>query len=124
MLVSSSAQRPRLRSTVRALAHPVVVLLVHGLVLWGWHIPALFQAALRNRAVHSVQHLMFFLSAALFFWAPVHGRYGRAGYGVSVLFVFATALLSSLLGALLSLAQRLWYPMYEGTTSAWGIDAL
>ena len=40
--------------------------------------------------------------ASLFWWAMVHGRYGRMGYGLGVLYVFLTAIHSSALGALLT----------------------
>jgi putative membrane protein len=108
----------------RSLTDPVVVLLLHGLVLWVWHIPAWFEAALASEPLHAVQHLMFFASAALFWWSLVHGRYGRAGYGVAVLFVFATALHTSILGALLSVGQRLWYPSQSAQARAWGLTPL
>jgi hypothetical protein len=34
----------------------------------------------------------------------VHGRYGRIGYGLAVLYVFMTAVHSSILGALMTIA--------------------
>ncbi|HEX2121728.1 MAG TPA: cytochrome c oxidase assembly protein [Thermoanaerobaculia bacterium] len=95
-----------------ALTHPFVVLVLHAAVLWAWHIPAAFESALHDETIHAVQHLMFFVTAALFWWALVHGRYGRAGYGLAVFFVFATAMHTSILGALFTFAQRLWYPSY------------
>jgi putative membrane protein len=78
-----------------------------------WHVPVLFEAAMRDERLHAFQHFTFFLSAALFWWALVHGRYGRAGYGLAVLFVFATAVHTSILGALISVAPRLIYAIYE-----------
>jgi putative membrane protein len=92
---------------------PLFVLVQHALVRWLWHLPPLFEAAMRNEALHAFQHSTFFASAALFWWALVHGRYGRAGYGLSVLFVFATALHTSVLGALFSVAPRLIYGIYR-----------
>ena len=74
----------RRRSVMSAwlwLTTPLVVFLLHGLALWIWHIPALFEWALHNEAVHAVQHLSFVGTAALFWWGMVHGRYGRAAYG-------------------------------------------
>jgi cytochrome c2 len=53
-----------------------------------------------------------------------HGRYGRAGYGVGVLYVFLTAVHSSVLGALLTVAPGVWYPAYERAAAAWQIDPL
>ncbi len=110
------------RRAWRHLTAPVVVLLLHGVVVWIWHIPALFEAALRSDAVHAVQHLGFFWTAALFWWALAHGRYGRLGYGIAVLFVFLTALHQSVLGALLTFAPSAWYPTYEVRASGHAVD--
>jgi putative membrane protein len=107
-----------------ALSGPIVALLLHGLVVWVWHVPALFDAALAHEPVHAVQHLSFFLTAALFWWAIVHGRYGRLGYGLAVLFVFATALHQSVLGALLTLARVAWYPLAAERARGAGLDPI
>lgn len=53
------------------------------------------------------------VTAVLFWWTLVHGRYGRLAYGVSVLYVFTTALHSGALGALIPIADRVWYPSYS-----------
>jgi putative membrane protein len=115
---------PRARPVWRVASHPALVLVLHGAALWLWHVPVLFQAALESEAVHAVQHASFFFTAALFFWALIDGRYGRAGYGASVFFVFLTALHSGVLGALLTVAPGLWYPIHAARTSFWQICAL
>jgi len=116
------------RGGVAALWHgltgPLVTLLLHALAVWLWHIPFLFDAALADERVHAVQHLSFFITAALFWWAVVHGRYGRVGYGISVLFVFATALHQSVLGALLTVGRFIWYPLAARRALDAGIDPL
>jgi putative membrane protein len=94
------------------LTAPLFVLALHALVRWIWHVPALFEAAMLSEPLHAFQHASFFLSAALFWWAVLHGRYGRGSYGVGLLFVFATALHTSLLAALLTLAPSGFYPIY------------
>lgn len=109
----------------RALARPISpawTVAAHAVVIWLWHIPALFEAALRSEAVHVVQHAMFFGSAALFWWSVVRG--GRAGYGLATLFVFATATHTSILGLLLTMAGRVWYPLYAARGARFGIDAV
>jgi putative membrane protein len=108
----------------RLATHPLLVLVVHAVVLWVWHVPALFEAALASESVHALQHLMFFVTAALFWWALVEGRYGRVGYGVSVVYVFATALHTGLLGVLATVARGTWYPTHAARTAAAGGDAL
>jgi len=99
------------------------VFVLHAMALWVWHIPALYEAALDNAGIHAIEHLCFLLTATLFWWGMVHGRYGRSGYGVAVLYVFLTGMHSTLLGALMTLAGHVWYPRYATAGVAWRIDA-
>jgi putative membrane protein len=107
-----------------ALTGPAAACGLHALALWVWHVPAFYEAALRSEAIHALQHASFVLTAALFWWGVVEGRYGRAGYGVGVLYVFLTAVHSSVLGALMTVAPSLWYPSYAVSSARWQIDAL
>jgi cytochrome c oxidase assembly factor CtaG len=106
-----------------ALTAPLSVFVLHALALWLWHLPALYDYALEHEGIHILQHLCFFGSAALFWWGIAHGRYGRVGYGVAVVYVFATGLHGGLLGALLTFSPRVWYPPYL-TTHAGGLTPL
>lgn len=108
----------------RVLGNAWLVVALHAALLWVWHAPVLFEAALHHEWVHVVQHLGFFATAALFWRALVRGRYGRYGYGMAVLFVFATALHSGLLGALLAFAGATVYPTHAARTGATGGDPL
>jgi cytochrome c oxidase assembly factor CtaG len=94
------------------LTAPASVFLIHALALWVWHLPALYDVALEHEPVHVVQHLSFLGSAALFWWGIAHGRYGRIGYGAAVVYVFATAVHSGVLGALITFSPRVWYAPY------------
>jgi cytochrome c oxidase assembly factor CtaG/cytochrome c2 len=115
---------PRIRGMWRALTAPLAVFLIQAVALWMWHIPSWYEAALHHDAVHALEHLCFVLAGSLFWWAMVHGRYGRAGYGLAVLYVFLTAIHSSALGALLTVAPSVWYPEYARQAAAWHLDAL
>lgn len=117
-------QRGAVRRPWRALTGPVTILVLHALALWIWHVPVLFDHALAHESVHAFQHLCFFVTAALFWWALVQGRYGRAGYGAGVLFVFLTGMHSGTLGALITFAGTLLYPLHEARTRAAGVDPL
>jgi len=110
-----------------AITAPAAVWLLHAVTLWIWHVPALFDAALQSESLHAVQHLTFFWTAALFWWGMAHGRYGRAGYGAAVVYVFATAVHSGVLGALLTFSPYVWFPLYATTTktmAAFGLTPL
>lgn len=105
----------------RFLTQPTLAWGLHALILWAWHIPVLFQAGLRSDAIHSLQHISFFV-AALVFWASLwHTARTR---GAAVLSLFTTGLHASALGALLTFSPAIWYPAYEGSTWAWGLSPL
>jgi putative membrane protein len=104
--------RPLTVAAWQALTGPLAVFLLHAAALWLWHLPRLYEAALHHEGIHALQHVSFVATAALFWWGMVHGRYGRMGYGLSVLYVFLTAVHSSVLGALMTIAPGIWYPSY------------
>lgn len=118
------ALRPPIAGTWRALTGPLTVWILHGAALWVWHLPALYQAAVLNDGIHAWMHVCFFFTAALFWWSLVHGRYGRLGYGIGVVFVFTTGLHATLLGALLTVAPRPWYAVYRSRAALAGLDPL
>jgi putative membrane protein len=96
---------------------------VHAAALWVWHAPQLFQATLRNEWVHAAQHLSFFGSALLFWWSLFYSS-NRASYGASFLYIFTTAVHTSILGSLLTFSGQAWYPAYGGFTTVWGLTPL
>jgi len=122
--VLSLGQAPAFRQPFRAVTGPVAILVLHALALWIWHVPGLFEGAMRHEGVHALQHACFFITAALFWWALVQGRYGRGGYGAGLLFVFITGMHSGILGALITFGRRLWYPLYDARARAAGVDPL
>jgi cytochrome c oxidase assembly factor CtaG/cytochrome c2 len=108
----------------RLLTAPATVWLLHGAALWAWHTPTLYDWALHDERVHALEHGSFFITAALFWWGIARGRYGRQGYGIAVVYVFATALHSGLLGAAMTVAPSAWYAPYDMTTGRWGLTPL
>lgn len=100
---------------------PLTASVLHGATIWLWHAPRLFDAALEVEWVHWLQHLSFFGTALLFWWALACP--GRARHGGAVGHLFATALHTSFLGILLVFAPRLWYAAMPAAAS-WGLTAL
>ena len=93
---------------------------LHAAVLWAWHVPLLFEAALVHQGWHALQHASF-LAAALLFWWSVFAAAPRSGAGVAS--VFTTMLHTGALGALLTFAPTAWYAHYDRTL-AYGLTAL
>ncbi|MDQ6881408.1 MAG: cytochrome c oxidase assembly protein [Pseudomonadota bacterium] len=107
-----------------ALTDPLAAWVLHALALWVWHVPALFDAAVENESLHTLQHTSFLASALLFWWAAL-GRDGRSrGQGAAMLLLFTTMLHTSALGALLALAPTPWYPHYLASGAGLGLDPL
>ena len=110
--VLDAVQATPLPFVARRITAPAAAFLLYGFALWIWHVPALYDAALEHEAVHIVQHLCFFGTAAVFWWGIVHGRQGRMGYGAAVVYLFVTAAHGEALGALLTVSPRVWYAPY------------
>jgi cytochrome c oxidase assembly factor CtaG len=113
-----------LRPGGRMLTHPLAAWVIHAIALWVWHVPWLFQATLTSDLAHTCQHVSFLGSALCFWYACIYGTQGPKGHGIALLLVFTTALHSSLLGALLTVAAAPWYPAYAPTTALWGLTPL
>jgi putative membrane protein len=120
--VGNVFRRSRVGGVWYALTAPLVAWVLHGLALWLWHIPALYDAAVANEGIHALQHAIFVGTSCLFWWGLLYGRYGRAGYGAAVFYVFTTVIHTGLLGAILTFAGRPFYPVYRGPAQAGGID--
>jgi cytochrome c oxidase assembly factor CtaG len=94
--------------------------ILHGMAIWGWHAPLLFDAAVSNLVLHRVQHLSFFLTAVLFWWSV----FRRSETGAAAWHVFITMLHTSVLGALMALAPHLLYREQQEAAAAWGLTPL
>jgi putative membrane protein len=93
---------------------------LHGIAIWAWHAPTLFDAALTNPLLHRLQHVSFFATAVLFWWSVLR----RNGTGVAAWHVFATMVHTSALGALMTLAPRVLYRTDAAAAFAWGMSPL
>ena len=123
----SSRWRRRLRLTRDDLAvtrWPAALWLAHVVTLWFWHASVPYDAALGSWAVHVLEHATF-LATGWWFWRVVVGRrVDRVPGGTGLLLVFAMALQSVFLAALLTFAREPWYDGYAATTEPWGLTHL
>jgi cytochrome c oxidase assembly factor CtaG len=115
---------PPVRVVWFLLTMPPVAWALHAAAIWLWHAPLLYQATLRSELVHTAQHVSFLGTGLLFWWAMLYGREGRIGRPDAVIYLFTTAMHTSLLGVLIAFSSRLWYPLYQATTMPWGLTPL
>lgn len=104
-----------LHALLRQAAGPGIAFVLHGFVVWVWHAPLLFGLALHWRWLHVLEHAAFF-GSALLLWSAMGAiaRRGGAGCGTAALLTLGTLIHTGLLGALLTFAPRLLYPVYDG----------
>jgi putative membrane protein len=119
-----SRQAPFRAALQRLPAGAILILSVA--LLWGWHDPAAYDAAIRYGWVHDVQHLTFFLPAVLFWWkvtgaAPhVHGRLTAPG---RIALLIGMAVANAIPGAIIALSPQVIYEYYLAIPRLWGISA-
>lgn len=84
---------------------------IHTVVMVGWHVPALYDAAVRTNALHALEHASLVVVGTALWWLLL-GSGRRRPAGGSVLVLFAATLPLALLGLFMVLARTHWYPIY------------
>jgi putative membrane protein len=100
-----------------------------GLALWlglmyVWHVPALYDAAVEHAAVHLVEHVSFFTAGVALWWPlvqPVPMRRRLTGMQPLAYIASAKAALAAL-GLVLTWSATAIYPYYERTPRIWGLS--
>ena len=102
----------RLRQVTSTLLRPQVTLLLWLAALAGWHVPAAYDAAIAQPALHVVEHACFAL-AGLLAWTQIvdPARRRRLGPGGRAAFAFAMLAASGILSEVLVATHPL-YPYY------------
>ena len=106
------------------LAHPAFAAFAYIAIMWAWHVPAMYDEALRNTTVHAFEHLCFFTVGALYWWhilSPIRGRMRLDGLG-PITYMASTKLFVGLLGIALAFAPASFYPFYEHHPHYWGLS--
>ena len=102
--------RPR---AVRALTRPFVALPLWVLTYAAWHVPALYDAALRRPDwLLPLEHATYVLVGVLFWWCVWQNEPHRLSSGVRAGYVVAAFVLSAPLGLVLALVPNAIYDAY------------
>lgn len=115
-------QGPVARRVWGWLTEPVTATTLHGIAIWFWHIPALLDATIASELMHRLQHASFLVTALFFWWAIIRRPLRESGLGAA--HVFATMIHTGLLGALLTLAPRDFYPLQTRDAALFGLTPL
>jgi cytochrome c oxidase assembly factor CtaG len=124
--------RPATRRLVRIeralgrLAHPATGLCIWLVLIYVWHIPALYDAALRNPFLHALEHVSFFTAGLALWWPliqPVPMRHRLSGLGGLAYIGVAKAGLAGL-GLYLVWSTSVAFSFYESVPRIWGLSAI
>jgi cytochrome c oxidase assembly factor CtaG len=121
--VARFIQRPTLRRSAAFVTSPIIAWLLHSVAIWLWHMPSLFEMAIRNDLVHAIQHASFLGTGVVFWWAILHPA-RRAHRGLSILLLFTTAIHTGVLGALMTFARSPWYADYAARPTTAGLSPI
>ena len=102
-------------------SHPLAALLAWAGALGVWHLPRLYDLALRNEGVHQLQHLSFFVAGFLLWSAVLRGQ---ASLGWRIGAVVGVGLAGTALGHLFLWASEVVYKPYASAPRAWGLSPL
>ena len=118
---------PVMRPVAKLFSNPVVAAFSFALFLSLWHIPAIYDAGLRNSSLHHSQHIIFMLISFIYWW-PVMSRLPELpalGYGTQILYLFATSTVLQLpLFGLVTFSSEPFYSTYINAPRIWFESAL
>ena len=111
---------------LRFLAHPLVALPLWALDLYAWHLPYLYDAAVRHDSVHALEHFCFFVGGTIM-WLPVLETLPAPewfGTGAKLGYIAAVRLVETVLGNVFFWAGSVFYSVYEHQNRLWGFSPL
>ncbi|MEA2216074.1 MAG: putative rane protein [Solirubrobacteraceae bacterium] len=118
--------RTKLFDRLRVLAHPAIAFPLWALDLYIWHLPSLYQAALRHPGVHALEHAMF-LGFGINMWMclvgplPMPSWFGNLG---RLIYIVTVRLTGTVLGNIFLWSGTVFYPFYLRGDSAAHISPL
>jgi putative membrane protein len=107
--------RIRAFDRLRVLSHPAIAFPLWTIDLYVWHLPVLYQAALRDTGVHVLEHAMFLglgvnMWLCLFGPLPTPAWFGNLG---RLFYIVAVRLAGTVLGNIFLWSGTVFYPFYS-----------
>jgi cytochrome c oxidase assembly factor CtaG len=112
---------------LRFLANPFVALPLWAVNLYVWHLPFLYEAAVRHDSVHALEHLCFFTGGTIM-WLPVLETLPAPewfGTGAKIGYIAVVRGVETVLGNVFFWAGGVFYPaVYVHRQYLWGLSPL
>jgi putative membrane protein len=111
---------------LRVLANPLVALPLWAANLYLWHVPFLYEAAVRHSAVHALEHACFF-TAGVVVWLPVLETLPAPewfGTGPKLAYIACVRVVETVLGNVFVWSGAVFYGVYAHGDELWGVSPL
>ncbi len=119
-------QYPAVAAIARVITKPMATFAIFNLILAGWHLPPLYNAAMYFHEVHITQHMMFLVGAVLMWWpllSPLP-ELPRLSYPGQMLYSFLMTLPMTVISIFIVYADHMLYPAYASAPRLWGLSPL
>lgn len=122
LLLLAVAREVAMRAAGFPLFRPLVALPLWVATYYVWHLPVIYDAALRHpHSLLHVEHGTYLLAGICLWWPVVHGPHSA---GAKAAYLFGAFVLASPLGLLLALIPRAIYSFYVHAPRTWGLSPL
>jgi cytochrome c oxidase assembly factor CtaG len=110
----------------RRLTNPIVCWLAFVSATTAWHLPAMYELALRSETMHAVEHACFLGTGLLFWWPVILPSPSRAQWPrwAMIPYLFLADFQNTALSAYLIFSDRVVYPSYAAAPRLPGMSAL
>ena len=124
-LILLGARRSVLFGRVKLIsAHPIFCWLAGTLTVIVWHVPAVFELALRSHFLHEFEQGSFFLAGIMFWWPVIFPASGVVTGWSLPLYLFFATLPCDALSAFLALCGHVVYRRYGAGGGHFGLSPL
>jgi cytochrome c oxidase assembly factor CtaG len=117
--------RNRYLGRLRVFTHPVVAFVVWAVNFYVWHLPFMYQAAIRHDALHALEHATF-LAFGMAMWMALLGPLPKPAWftnGAQLIYIVAVRLTGTVLANAMIFSGTVWYPIYRSGDAHWHISA-
>ncbi len=108
----------------RVVTHPLVALPAWATAYVVWHIPAVYDTALREHTLLTLEHICFFVTGVALWWPVFQDEPHALPYGARAAYIFAAFMLASPVALLLTLLPEPVYDFYVAAPRLWGLSPL
>lgn len=115
---------PPLRRFFGAISSPPLALAIFIVSTVGWHLPLLYEFALRHPVWHEVQHACFFWTGLLFWWPVIRPMPGKSKWPVwaGIPYLLLADFVNTALSAFFVFSGKVVYPSYAAIeVSGWSV---